>query len=80
MKEGTGMEKKHYGAPIERGKVLKVADEKPSVESIDRPGIITGPLDKNEGLTVSEGDTVFFCVFEDGSGLVFAKLTAEVNG
>lgn len=66
------MEEKIYGAPIERGTVLNANNQRPTVESIDRPGAITGPLQVLQGMTVSSGDTVFYCAFDDGSGLVLA--------
>lgn len=66
-----------YGAPVERGRVLRVSDGRAVVESVDRDGLITPPIMILAGLTVSDGDTVFFCAFEDGTGLVLAVLDGE---
>ena len=65
-----------YGAAVERGTVLRVMESGPVVESIDRPGLMTGGLTVMGNVTVSEGDTVFFVAFEDGTGLILAMAQA----
>lgn len=65
------------GATIERGRVLSVQNGRAIIESITRPGIITMPLGVTGGVTVSQGDAVFYFEFEDGCGLMLGKDTAE---
>ncbi len=67
------MDNNGYGAPVERGRVIRLIGGAPVVESIDRPGLITGELQTL--VAVSQGEAVFYCAFEDGSGLVLAVCT-----
>lgn len=64
------MENRKYGAPVERGRVLEIESELATVASDSRPGLIARALPITNGVTVSVGDTVFFCLFEDGAGFV----------
>ena len=66
-----------WGAPVERGHVLRLEQGRAVVDSVDRDGLTTAPLTLMPGLTVSEGDAVFFCAFDDGTGLVLAVLGGE---
>jgi hypothetical protein len=68
------MEKQVYGAAMERGTVVRMTSGKPVIESIDRPQMVTRPLPMPDGMTVSVGDTVFFFAFDDGSGMIMAKV------
>ena len=61
-----------YGAPVERGRVLEVQDGKATVASYDRDGLVTKPLPMR--CAAEKGDAVFYCEFEDGSGMVLERL------
>lgn len=62
----------HYTATMERGKVV---DEQMRVKSLFRKGIITRPLSVVPGLELAVGDSVYFFVFDDGTGCIVAKYT-----
>lgn len=68
-------EKERFGAHMERGKVTEFAEGKYRLESISRPGITTPPLSPIYGLELEVGDMAFFCLFNDGTGIVIAKMT-----
>lgn len=61
------------GAMIERGIVRAAADGRYTVESLDRPGVVTPPLGALG--THAAGGRVYFCLFDDGCGLVLAAMT-----
>lgn len=62
-----------YGARIERGSIKEVAAAGCRVESFDRPGIITPPIPAIGSAEFSDGDLVYFFVFEDGRGLIIGR-------
>lgn len=63
-----------YGAHMERGKVKEISGERCRLDSLSRPGITTPLLPVMAGVTLVEGDTAFFCLFDDGKGIVVAKM------
>lgn len=70
-------EERLYGAMIETGRVIAIEDDKPIVESADRAGMVSMPLQVMEGVTASIGDAVFYCDFDNGCGLVLAVIKEE---
>lgn len=64
-----------YGAPVERGTVRSIHDGRAIVVSLDRDGLVTRPLQMMG--KAAEGDAVFFCQFDDGTGVLFAKIELE---
>lgn len=63
-----------YGARVERGKILKITEQKYVVASLSRSGITTPPIPAMDVQAEYEtGDTVYFILFEDGHGCVLAK-------
>lgn len=65
----------HFGALMERGRVLEAAEGKCRLESISRPGVTTPMLPMMTKETVKAGDIAFFCLFDDGKGIVLAKMS-----
>ena len=63
-----------YGAVLERGRVTEVQEDRYRIVSLDRRGITTPPLPALQGTQVQAGDTVLFCMFDDGSGMVIAAM------
>lgn len=61
-----------WGAKIERGRITAIEGEEPrryTVESIDRPGVTgCGLTGREDTYTIDE--TVYFFLFEDGTGAV----------
>lgn len=64
----------YYGAVLERGEVMEAANGKYRVESLTRIGITTPPLPALQGLSAQVGDRVYFYLFDDGTGILIAKL------
>lgn len=63
-----------YGARVERGKILKITEQKYVVASLSRSGITTPPIPAMDAQAeYAAGDTVYFILFEDGHGCVLAK-------
>lgn len=59
-----------FGAAIERGRVTEITEAGAVVEDLDRPGIVTPPLQCLSGREISAGDLVYFFLFSDGDGAV----------
>lgn len=66
-----------YGARLERGRVTERQDNACRVESYDRSGITTPPLPLRDGLQAEVGDKVLFFLFDDGTGVVIARMEAQ---
>lgn len=58
------------GAMVERGRVI---DTDMRVESMTRIGVVSRPLAVVPGVIVQEDDMVWFCMMDDGNGLILAK-------
>lgn len=70
----TDEKKTPWGALIERGRLIWTdGNGKYTVESMDRPGIISLPM-KTAGGTYQTGDRVYFAVFGDGSGIILTNM------
>ena len=67
------MKNESYGAPLERGIIEKIEDEKYRVASLTRHGIKSLPI-KSMDNTLSIGDKVYFFLFQDGEGLIISKI------
>lgn len=63
-----------HGAAIERGQVVTIAPEGARIKSLTRDGITTPPLPTMEGLTIQTGELVYFFLFDDGRGMVIARI------
>lgn len=62
-----------YGTTVERGRAVRqTEDGRWIVESIDRDGVNTLPLRAACG--IETGDTVVFCEFADGEGLILGRV------
>ena len=60
-----------YGAPVERGILAeKKGDGSYIVNSLSRPGIRSGALRTVTGAEAEIGETVYFALFPDGSGII----------
>jgi len=64
-----------YGAPIERGQVVAKTGEGLRIASYDRSGVITPPLPMMAGAEAETGERVYFFMFDDGRGMVIARMT-----
>lgn len=63
-----------YGARVERGRILKITEQKYVVASLSRSGITTPPIPAMDAQAeYAAGDTVYFILFGDGHGCVMAK-------
>ena len=76
------MENRHYdGAKLERG-IVRAAEEQQgggflyAVESLDRPGVMTGRI-PSLGQARLTGDLVYFALYNDGTGMIIAKIGGE---
>lgn len=58
------------GAIIERGKVLTAADGGYTVQSLDRDGIVSPPIQPIDDSTYTVNDMVYFFLFRDGTGKI----------
>jgi len=63
-----------YGALLERGRVINSTDGRCGIESYCRAGVTTPPLPLLNGLEVELGDRVLFFMFDDGTGIVIARM------
>lgn len=61
-----------YGATIERGVIVTVAEAGYKVKSLSRDGIITPAIPAVNGGTFEVGDRVYFFLFDDGHGGIFS--------
>ena len=61
-----------YGVAIERGRIF-VTPDGARVVSLSREGITTPPLPILSGQTVTEGELVYFFMFDDGRGLIIGR-------
>jgi len=68
------MKECYSGAVIERGKITSVSSGEYTVESIDRPGIVSLPAKPINPETYSVNDAVYFFVCQDGTGRVMSKV------
>lgn len=66
-------EDRHYGAPVERGRIKEGWQDGYIVESLSRPGLTSRRIETVSGSTeLTAGAQVFFCLFPDGSGVILA--------
>ena len=64
-----------YGAVIERGRIKASEENGYRVMSYGRHGFLTPPLKAmDEGLLLEVGDMVYFFLFDDGTGLILARI------
>lgn len=69
------MNKEPYGAPLERGVIETIEDGKYRVASLTRDGIRSMPIrSANSEDAFALGDRVYFFLFEDGDGLILARM------
>lgn len=72
------MKEEIYGAPIERGVIDSIQDGYYRVKSFSRDGVVSPPIkainNYNNYNTYSIGDQVYFFMFDDGDGLILAKM------
>jgi hypothetical protein len=68
-----------FGTPIERGTLVSVTAGGARVASIDRPGIVTMPLQPLFRKAMEVGWPVFFMEYEDGSGVIISHQNPEVT-
>lgn len=62
------------GTTVERGKIAEAAEAGYRVESLDRPGLISGAITGMDDTDYAEGDTVYFFLFRDGTGKILCKV------
>ena len=62
------------GGIIERGKVISVSQEGYAIASMDRDGIETPPLKPIDNRTYTEGASVIFIFFKDGTGKILCGM------
>lgn len=67
-------ENNSYGAKIERGYVTQATDGKYIVQSYDRTGLTTPPIETINQQQYNAGDRVYFFLFDDGSGKIIASM------
>lgn len=58
------------GACIERGKILIATEAGYTVQSLDRDGIVTPPIQPTDDSTYTVDDMVYFFLFRDGTGKI----------
>ncbi len=58
------------GACIERGKILTATEAGYTVQSLDRDGIMTPPIQPTDDSTYTVDDMVYFFLFRDGTGKI----------
>lgn len=63
-----------YGAKIERGLVMHAVDGKYIVQSYDRTGLTTPPIEAINQKQYNAGDRVYFFLFDDGGGKIIASM------
>lgn len=57
---------------IERGKVKEISDSGYVVESLDRKGIVSPPIEPITEATYAQNDMVLFVLFSDGTGKIIS--------
>ncbi len=57
---------------IERGKVKEISDSGYVVESLDRKGIVSPPIEPITETTYAQNDMVLFVLFSDGTGKIIS--------
>ncbi len=57
---------------IERGSIKEAAQAGYIVESLDRKGIISPPIQPINDSTYTQGDMVLFVLFRDGTGKIIS--------
>lgn len=67
-------ENNSYGAKIERGVIAQTVDGKYTVQSFDRPGLVTPPIETINQQQHNAGDRVYFFLFDDGCGKIIASM------
>lgn len=68
------MKNENYGAPLERGVIEEITDNRYRVTSIDRDGITSRPIKTISSGDLEIGDKVYFFLFPDGTGLILCKM------
>lgn len=69
------MKEEIYGAPIERGAIDSIQGGRYRIKSLSRDGVVSLPIKAiNNSDTYSIGDQVYFFMFDDGDGLILAKM------
>lgn len=63
-----------YGAPVERGIIVKKENNKYTVMSLTRNGIVSLPMGAIGNNNYNENDMVYFFLFEDGNGLILSTI------
>lgn len=58
---------------IERGKVKEISDSGYVVESLDRKGIVSPPIEPITETTYAQNDMVLFVLFSDGTGKIISS-------
>lgn len=71
-------ENNSYGAKIERGFVSQVTDGKYIVQSYDREGVTTPPIEANHQHQYNAGDRVYFFLTDDGDGKIIGPMTGSL--
>ena len=64
-------------AAIERGMILEATEDGYLVASLDRLGIVSPPIPTIQTPELSEGDKVYFFLFQDGTGGILSLLTPD---
>lgn len=64
------------GALIERGEITQVRDDGYIIRSYSRYPVMTNPLKSIAADIFRVGDTVYYFMFDDGSGLILSRFTA----
>lgn len=57
---------------IERGTIKEAAEAGYIVESLDRKGIVSPPIQPIAETTYTQGDMVLFVLFRDGTGKIIS--------
>lgn len=64
----------NMGATIERGEIIRTEKAGYSVRSFTRDGVVTPLIPASGEANYANGDLVYFFMFEDGHGLIIAKM------
>ncbi len=64
----------NMGAMIERGEIIRAEGARYKVQSFTRDGVVTPLIPATGDASYETGDMVYFFMFEDGYGLIIAKL------
>ncbi len=69
------MKEEIYGALLERGAIDSIQDRRYRVKSFSRDGVVSPPIKAiNDSDAYSIGDKVYFFMFDDGDGMILAKM------